>query len=74
MLGIPSCLKKFNQIFPGKTVRFLNYRGKMKSLSLEFERLEKECIKGKLLTKIISSSADSISDAYINDFKKYLFL
>ncbi len=73
ILGIPNSLEDFIKIFPGKTIQFLNYRGKAKSLELEFQRLRNECKKGELLTNIITSSADSITDAYNDDFRNYLF-
>lgn len=43
LLGIPDNLWDFNQLFPGKTIRYLNYEGNMKSLAQEFEKLQSEC-------------------------------
>lgn len=81
MLGIPDTLWEFNKIFPGKTIRYLNYNGNMKSLAQEFEKLQNECrdfvsfdpvTYGNKTVNIIQSTADSIVSAYLNDFKKYL--
>lgn len=82
MLGIPDTLSEYNQMLPGKTIRYLNYKGMMKSLSFEFEDIQKERFallnskSRKDKTKninIIQSTADKISSAYQNDFKKFLF-
>jgi len=82
MLGIPDTLDEYNKMLPGKTIRYLNYKGIMKSLSFEFEDIQKERLaqlnaktrkdKSKIIN-IIQSTADSISSAYQNDFKKLLF-
>lgn len=82
MLGIPDTLSEYTQMLPGKTIRYLNYKGMMKSLSFEFEDIKKERLallnsksrKDKSKTiNIIQSTADNISSAYQNDFKKFLF-
>lgn len=82
MIGIPDNLRGFNQLFPGKTIRYLNYKGNMKSLAQEFERLQSRCRNlldgnthkyGNKRVHVIQSNADSISNAYQNDFKKFLF-
>ncbi|KTD66726.1 hypothetical protein Lste_2932 [Legionella steelei] len=82
LLGIPDNLWDFNQIFPGKTIRYLNYKGDMKSLAQEFEKLQSECKDlldvnthkyGNKRVNVIQSNANSICSAYQNDFKKFLF-
>lgn len=82
LLGIPDTLFDFSNIFPGKTIRYLNYRGDMKSLSQEFQKLQNECkdllgvnpiTYGNKRVSVIQSTADSICSAYQNDFKKFLF-
>lgn len=82
LLGIPDSLWEFNQLFPGKTIRYLNYKGNMKSLVREFEKLQSECKDlldvnthkyGNKRVNVIQSDADSICSAYQNDFKKFLF-
>ncbi len=82
MLGIPDTLSEYTQILPGKTIRYLNYKGMMTSLSFEFENIQTErnaalnsnSRKDKSKTiNIIQSTADKISSAYQNDFKKFLF-
>ncbi|HHX8757293.1 hypothetical protein ACF0MN_11570 [Legionella pneumophila] len=82
MLGIPDTLSEYTQMLPGKTIRYLNFDGKMTSLSFEFEEIQKErhsalnsnSRKDKSKTiNIIQSTADKISNAYQNDFKKFLF-
>ncbi|GAN26150.1 MULTISPECIES: hypothetical protein [Legionella] len=82
MLGIPDILSEYTQMLPGKTIRYLNYKGMMTSLSFEFENIQNErnaalnsnSRKDKSKTiNIIQSTADNISCAYQNDFKKFLF-
>ncbi|MBI2791140.1 MAG: hypothetical protein HYX61_04200 [Gammaproteobacteria bacterium] len=75
MLGIPDNLQGYNEVLPVKTIRYLNYKGEMRSLSQEFKTLERICRidnNSKGVT-IIQSDADTICSAYQNDFKKYLF-
>ena len=81
LLGFPDTLSEYNKIFPGKTIRYLNYEGIMKSLPLEFESIEKkhfESLNSKTrkekdkIINIIQSTAGNISSAYQNDFKKFL--
>lgn len=82
LLGIPDTLSEYTQMLPGKTIRYLNYKGMMTSLSLEFEKIQTERNaalnsnsrkdKSKIIN-IIQSTADKISSAYQNDFKKFLF-
>lgn len=81
LLGFPDKLSEYNNILPGKTIRYLNYEGMMKSLPLEFESIEKkrfESLNSKSrkekdkLIHIIQSTAGNISGAYQNDFKKFL--
>lgn len=82
LLGIPDTLSEYTQMLPGKTIRYLNYKGMMTSLSFEFENIQNERNaalssnsrkdKSKIIN-IIQSTADNISSAYQNDFKKFLF-
>lgn len=82
MLGIPDTLSEYTQMLPGKTIRYLNYKGMMTSLSFEFKNIQEErnallnitSRKDKSKTiNIIQSTADTICSAYQNDFKKFLF-
>ena len=81
-IGFPDNMRDFNKILPGKTIRYLNFNGDMKSLDEEFKKLEEEC-KGATSpnpmpgepkrVKVICSVAESVTSAYLHDFKKYLF-
>ncbi len=81
LLGFPDTLSRYNDIFFGKTIRYMNYKGIMKSLPLEFKNIENKIVeslnsnsfeeKGKAI-KIIQSTAEYIIGAYQNDFKKFL--
>lgn len=78
MLSIPDRLHDYEQLFSGKTIRYLNYKGNMKSLVQEFEKIQEHCNElafkqCKKKINIIQSNADSICSAYQNDFKKFLF-
>jgi len=75
ILGIPDSLGALRQFFARKTVRYLNYKGNMTSLDKEFVKLEESAnqLPSKTALKIISSTANSVSSAYLNDFKKILF-
>ncbi|SEG40875.1 hypothetical protein SAMN02746093_02841 [Legionella quinlivanii DSM 21216] len=82
MLGFPNTLSDYIQMLRGKTIRYLNYKGMMKSLAFEFENIQMERHallspnsrkdKSKIIS-IIQSMAETISSAYQNDFKKFLF-
>lgn len=71
----------YNEMFAEKTIRYLNYAGKMTALDKEFEIIADYCrrqirtaskpIDGKGLV-IIRSHAISITDAYFRDFKTSL--
>lgn len=83
LLGFPDNEEDFENILTGKTIRYLNFEGSNKSLSKEFDELS-EYSRNKNFHiktnkkpiprfKLIESTAESISAAYLNDFKKYLF-
>ncbi len=75
ILGIPDELRSTQRILDNKTIKYLNYKGEMNSLFQEFKTLGNNIGSFKPVStiQIVQSNADSISRAYQNDFKKYLF-
>lgn len=75
ILGLPDMKFECMNFFANKTIRYLNYKGQLKSLAQEFRVLETQgnAAPFNLDIRIIPSEATSISSAYLNDFKKYLF-
>tara|TARA_R110000868_G_scaffold395125_1_gene666672 strand:+ start:274 stop:1446 length:1173 start_codon:yes stop_codon:yes gene_type:complete len=77
ILGFPKKLLEYNDIFPRKTIKYLNYKGKMTALDFEFEEIKQKC-EGRSIggipqkVKIVKSHAESIKDAYSYDFKSSL--
>lgn len=82
LLGFPDNMKGLYELLKNKTIRYLNFKGTVNSLSQEFSKLELYSKKeaeflsnspsAESTINIIESKADNISNAYVNDFKKYL--
>ena len=81
-LGFPDKLMGLendcNSLLPGKTIKYLNYRGEMTGLDIEFKKIADECEGlglGNMTRKVavIKSHANKITNAYFRDFKQSLF-
>ncbi len=68
ILGFPSQLSDYANVLHSKKILYMDYEGKMKSLSAQFEELNIRC--NAYVTRSVSTS---IIDAYQNDFKIYLY-
>lgn len=68
-LGFPGDKSSWIQFLSGKIFKYMDYRGKMRSLQSQFSMLKV----GDRPPEITCSTAEKISDAYLNDFKIRLF-
>lgn len=68
MLSFPFNEAQYGDFLRGKTLKYMDYKGQMNSLSYQFDR-----IKQKFKLSITRSTTDNITNAYQNDFKIYLY-
>lgn len=81
ILGLPRNLEKWAECLAGKSLKYLDYKGKMGVLFSQFSNIENKSNindsqrihQGNLATSITRSVAEKITDAYQNDFKIYLY-
>ena len=79
-LGLPTDYNAWHMFCVSKekgTIRCLNYKGSITGLSKDFEELITDPLNkyrfNRRKPSIIESTATTISDAYQNDFRKFLF-
>lgn len=69
ILGLPEKEKEYATLLLGRQLRYMDYEGRMKGLAEQFNSLK---MKHQSLS-ITRSTANSITEAYQNDFKIYLY-
>jgi hypothetical protein len=75
ILGFPIEKGRYVDFLDGKTIKYMDYKGRMNSLSDQFETIKKlsgNFMEAKNFT-MTRSKAKRIVDAYQNDFKIYLY-
>lgn len=69
-LGFPEDLQEWRDFLRGKTIKYLDFGGKMNNLNSQFKKISEEPQSDII---VIRSTSISIPDAYQNDFKIFLF-
>ncbi len=69
LLSFPRTENAYGDFFKGKTIRYLDYEGKMNGLFSQFDRVQQRFDK----ISVTRSTANQITNAYLNDFKIFLY-